>query len=558
MSELRGVTDATHDLRRSTVSGRTPQLLWCAAVAAVVLFALEVALAVLLGPRPGVVATMSLNAAAQVAAAAACFWTARRTCPGDRRWRRLIGVMAGSSALASVATATAVLGGESPRVSSGWYAVLLVFHGVALAGLLSLPTDPVDGRAGMQGRGSSRWYVITMLDCVLIVGSIVLLEWGTVLAAVVRTGAPDLREFLLSLVHSVSVLILVTAVVLIASFRRPRSPATLALLGTGLLAYGLTSNVFVYRVAQHQLDMPPLSVVTFGLAFLLVFLAALLPFPARAPPDGPAPAGPQATWAYAVLPYAVLGAAGLLVVGKLSIGTQVDRFETCGIAGLLLVALVRQMVTLVENARLLAGIRDQERELHHQAFHDPLTGLANRALFTRRLQRALTRNPDDPDDPDDAGDAGDAGDGTSLSVLFLDLDEFKHVNDTFGHAAGDELLRISAERLRAGTRTVDTVARLGGDEFAVILDGDGLRSPRRVGERLAAAIQAPCLLAGRPYTPRASLGLVTLDSPARPADPDVLLHQADLAMYAAKRERTGRLKVYRPDMSPPIATPPPG
>ncbi|MCK9929150.1 GGDEF domain-containing protein [Frankia sp. Mgl5] len=555
MFELRGVTGATHGLRRSAGNGRTPQLLWCAAVAAVVLFALEVALAVLLGPRPGVVATMSLNAAAQVAAAAACFWTARRTRPGDRRWRRLIGVMAGSSALASVATAAAVLGGESPRVSSGWYAVLLVFHGMALAGLLSLPTDPVDGRAERQGRGSSRWYVITMLDCVLIVGSIVLLEWGTVLAAVVRTGAPNLREFLLSLVHSVSVLILVTAVVLIASFRRPRSPATLALLGTGLLAYGLTSNVFVYRVAQHQLDMPPLSVVTFGLAFLLVFLAALLPFPARAPPDGPAPAGPQATWAYAVLPYAVLGAAGLLVVGKLSIGTQVDRFETYGIAGLLLVALVRQMVTLVENARLLAGIRDQERELHHQAFHDPLTGLANRALFTRRLQRALTR---DADDADDADDASDAGDGTSLSVLFLDLDEFKHVNDTFGHAAGDELLRISAERLRAGTRTVDTVARLGGDEFAVILDGDGLRNPRRVGERLAAAIQAPCLLAGRPYTPRASLGLVTLDSPARPADPDVLLHQADLAMYAAKRERTGRLKVYRPDMSPPIATPPPG
>nr|WP_312630286.1 GGDEF domain-containing protein [Pseudofrankia sp. BMG5.37] len=377
-----------------------------------------------------------------------------------------------------------------------------------------------------------------MLDCVLIVGSIVLLEWGTVLAAVVRAGGTDLMQFLLDLGQLVAVLILVAVVVLIASFRRPRSPATFALLGTGLLAHGLAVNVFVYRAALGKIDFSSRTMAMFGLAPLLFLLAALVPVPGGTRHEGPAPPSPRAMWAHAMLPYVVLGAAGLLVVGKLSAGVRLDRFETYGMTGLLLVALGRQMLTLAENTRLLAEVRDRERQLHHQAFHDPLTGLANRALFTQRLQQTV------------AHDTDDVREGSSLSVLFLDLDEFKRVNDTFGHAAGDELLKISAERLRAGTRAVDTVARLGGDEFAVILDGGGPDNPRNVGERLAAAIQMPCLLAGRPYTPRASLGLVTVDSATRPTSPDILLHQADQAMYAAKRKRAGRLEVYQPDPAP--------
>jgi diguanylate cyclase (GGDEF)-like protein len=114
----------------------------------------------------------------------------------------------------------------------------------------------------------------------------------------------------------------------------------------------------------------------------------------------------------------------------------------------------------------------------------------------RRLRRALEC------DADRAEDAGPA-----ISLLFMDLDKFKQVNDTFGHVAGDELLKISAERLRAETRAADTVARLGGDEFGVILDGDDSDHPCRTAEPLAAAVHAPCLLAGRPYTPRASVGL---------------------------------------------------
>ncbi|ABD10989.1 GGDEF domain-containing protein [Frankia casuarinae] len=512
-------------------------------------------------PETPRIASIFLDAAAQLATAAACFRTARQV-RGTERRRRFARLAAGGVLVANLATAATFLAGGflTGRMSPS-YAIFLVLYGVALAGLLSLPTAPVEGQGEntRTARHSGyRWHTITLLDCVLIVGSIILLAWGTTLAALVPAGPPDPIQLLAALLHPVASLILATAVLLITCFRRPRSPAASVLLSTGLLIDGLTSNISVYSTAPDSHHLPPWAMIGFTLAFMMIFLAALLP--ARTHPDNPTPdslttdslttdsltpGGPRAVWAHAVLPYAVLGAAGLLILGKLSTGAQLDRFEAYGMVGLLLVALVRQMVTLAESNRLLAEVRQRARQLHHQAFHDPLTGLANRALFTRRLQRALTHDPDNPDNPD----ACHAGDSGTVSVLFLDLDGFKLVNDTLGHAAGDELLKISAERLRADTRAVDTVARLGGDEFAIILGSGGVDA-RKVGERLAMAVQEPCLLAGQIYTPRASFGLVTLDgSTTRPASPDSLLHQADLAMYAAKRERAGRLVVYRPELS---------
>jgi diguanylate cyclase (GGDEF)-like protein len=531
--------------RHGTAARRAPRPVPRAAVGSLALLALAVIFAGFLNQRPARVATDLTSATAQTAVVVACLRTARRTRGAERRWRLLIGLTAAGAALLSLLQVPISLAGRYTinRPSPG-YLVGLLLYAVALAGLLSLPTNPVGDpghAAGRRRRGPSHWYAITLLDCVLIVGSIVLLEWGTVLGTVVRTGASDHTEFLVALIHPIASLILATAVVLIACFRQPRSPATLALLGTGLLVYALTVNSYAYRIARGRLDTPEWGLVGFTLAFLLIFLAVMMPIGAGSPPDGPVSLGPRGMWAHAVLPYVALGAAGVLVAGKLVTGSSVDRFETYAMVGLVLVALLRQMATLAENTRLLAEVRERERQLHHQAFHDPLTGLANRALFTRRLLRALGREP------------GDATDTEPLSVMFLDLDGFKLVNDTYGHAAGDELLQISAQRLRVGTRAADTVARLGGDEFAVILDGGGRgrEDPRAVGERLVRAVQAPCLLAGRPYTPRASLGLVTLDGPAAlwPTSPDILLHQADLAMYAAKREGTGRPVVYRPELA---------
>ncbi|MBL7500284.1 GGDEF domain-containing protein [Frankia sp. CNm7] len=554
MFRLRSLVDAAQSLRRPTGTGRTPRILFYAVLASLVLFGLDVAFAVLLDLQSARITTNFVDVVAQGTAAAACFWSARRLRGAERRWRVLIGLTAVSAIFGSIAIAPTLLAGGVPSgdTSLKSYLALVVFYGVALAGLLSLPTDPIDGREGRRRWGGEyRWRAITLLDCLMIVGSITLLQWGTTLASRVRDGPFD-TTLLQDLIHQAAGLILATTVVLIASFRQPRSPATLALLAAGLLINALNFNIGVHIATGRGPYLPSWRLLGFALSFLLIFLAALVPVSARLPAEGPARPNSRAMWFHAAMPYTVLAAAGLLVLGKLATDVPLDWFEIHGMVTLLLLALIRQMFTLAENTRLLAEIRVREQQLQYQAFHDPLTGLANRALFARRLRRALSRDTDSDTTQTHASQAlADAQ--TPVSVLFMDLDNFKHVNDTYGHAAGDELLKISAERLRAETRAADTVARLGGDEFAIILDGGGPDDPRRIGERLATAVRAPCLLAGRPYTPRASLGLVTLDSNSQ-STPDNLLHQADQAMYAAKRAKGGTLVVYRPDLPIPPNT----
>ncbi|MEV4515263.1 GGDEF domain-containing protein [Dactylosporangium sp. NPDC049525] len=162
-------------------------------------------------------------------------------------------------------------------------------------------------------------------------------------------------------------------------------------------------------------------------------------------------------------------------------------------------------------------------DLHYQAFHDNLTGLANRSLLREHLLHALTR----------------ARRGSPLAVLLIDLDGFKQVNDTFGHAAGDQLLAAVAQRLRDGVRGADTAARLGGDEFAVVLDGmDAAEDAAVVAGRLLAAVQARVRVAGTELTPHASVGVACWHGQA---GIDELLHDADTAMYAAKSAGKGRV-----------------
>ncbi len=158
-----------------------------------------------------------------------------------------------------------------------------------------------------------------------------------------------------------------------------------------------------------------------------------------------------------------------------------------------------------------------EEALEHQAFHDALTGLPNRALFVDRLEHARARADRQH---------------TLVAVLFLDLDNFKFVNDSLGHSHGDALLIAVAERLRSCLRTVDTGARLGGDEFTVLLeDVAGGAEALSVAERLAGALCVPFLLQGRQVVVSASVGVAV----SRPGDADSdLLREADLAMYRAK------------------------
>jgi diguanylate cyclase (GGDEF)-like protein len=186
------------------------------------------------------------------------------------------------------------------------------------------------------------------------------------------------------------------------------------------------------------------------------------------------------------------------------------------------------LAAFAEHASLaLTDARNHESAVR-QALYDQLTGLPNRTLLHDRLAQALARARRTGEQP---------------SVLYLDLDNFKAINDTLGHAAGDALLRDVARRLAARLRAEDTASRLGGDEFAVLLERADEATAEQAAARLLEAFAEPFVVAGRTLRVSASLGVVTADGHA-----DDALRHADLAMYAAKAAGKGRQATYRPQM----------
>jgi diguanylate cyclase (GGDEF)-like protein/PAS domain S-box-containing protein len=171
-----------------------------------------------------------------------------------------------------------------------------------------------------------------------------------------------------------------------------------------------------------------------------------------------------------------------------------------------------------------------ERQLDYQAHHDPLTGLPNRTLFLHHLRELIDQSGED-----------------DVAVLFVDLDNFKLINDSLGHGAGDRLLVVVAERMRRVVRPGDVIARFGGDEFAVTIGrAGGETAARRVADRLASALRAPVELDGRQRFVTASFGVRSL--PAGVADPESLLRDADAAMYRAKELGKARCEVFDTSM----------
>jgi diguanylate cyclase (GGDEF)-like protein/PAS domain S-box-containing protein len=183
---------------------------------------------------------------------------------------------------------------------------------------------------------------------------------------------------------------------------------------------------------------------------------------------------------------------------------------------------------------VLSDITDRkalELQLQHQAFHDSLTGLANRALFSDRVKHALQR--------------AQRG-GEQVAVLFLDLDDFKTINDSLGHVTGDELLVAVASRLRRCLRPADTIARLSGDEFAILLEAENVDSASVIAERIVRAIEEPIALGDREVTVHASVGIELGDRRRHSADD--LLRNADVAMYVAKGKGKARFEVFDSSM----------
>jgi diguanylate cyclase (GGDEF)-like protein/PAS domain S-box-containing protein len=187
---------------------------------------------------------------------------------------------------------------------------------------------------------------------------------------------------------------------------------------------------------------------------------------------------------------------------------------------------------IVLNYRDISERKDLEEQLQHQAFHDPLTALANRALLGDRVAHALARR--------------EVGGRQPVAVLFIDLDDFKTINDSLGHAAGDELLRAVASRLVGCVRAEDTAARLGGDEFAILLEGASAGAAGDTAARVHAALREPVPVVGLQLAVSASIGIAVAS--AEIVGADELLRNADVAMYQAKARGKGASVFFETSM----------
>jgi diguanylate cyclase (GGDEF)-like protein len=230
--------------------------------------------------------------------------------------------------------------------------------------------------------------------------------------------------------------------------------------------------------------------------------------------------GGKERWYVAVTGSASINWSQVVLVGLLTLGMAVLVF-----------LLVRFLVSSRQRALVL--VDERTREARYQALHDPLTNLPNRALIMDRAGQMLARAEREHID---------------VGVLFIDLDNFKEINDSFGHPRGDQLLKAVGERLSSAVRQSDSVGRFGGDEFVVLVEGDGLEAgPALVAERLLEVLAEPFVLPGMEDSPlvvRASIGI----SAGTRSEVGDLLRDADVALYQAKQAGKGRYVMFQPQM----------
>lgn len=365
-----------------------------------------------------------------------------------------------------------------------------------------------------------------LLDGLTAACAITLISWSVVLGPTVRAGGDTSFALLVSLAYPISdILMLTVALGALAQGSRHRAP--LILVGLGLCGMALSDGAFTYLTTIESFASAGIVDLGWCLAFALIGLGGLTRSEAeQAEPADRAVAVPAST-----LPYVPLAAAAVVVLIRYFGGGTFDQVSVGLTSVLVALVLARQYATVRDNQTLARTITTREAQLRHQAFHDGLTGLANRALFTDRVAHALELH---------------RRDRRPVSVAFVDLDGFKGINDMLGHAGGDEMLVRVAERLLGAVRPVDTLARLGGDEFALLMEQG--HEPAVVARTLVEALRVPFHLHGRSVAVSASVGVASAGRDGGTASTEDLLSRADIAMYAVKRSGRNDFLLHTPDL----------
>lgn len=443
---------------------------------------------------------------------------------GKARVWRLLGVATLLSHLAGDViwwSSNSAAGGPAP-----WPAVALYFLSalLALAALAVLASVGVGGPARRDGPVRTA-RMVTVIDGLVAALAFVILAVIAGVGALAGAALPRSGNTAVAITYTAIQLVVVVSAVLIAMLYRRDRPyrANFLLLAAGAVMLVASDRVVAYlrTVGFERGDLWG------GIGFILGLLLIAYGMLELKPPPGLDIRRDAMDWLRLLLPYLGFVGTAVLFAFDVLIGRRLDLFVICGAVVMVALVASRQLIEVRSQWLLTNRLYDAQRGLDHQVHHDALTGLPNRRLFTQRLDEAIRRGP--------------------FVLIFVDLDDFKELNDRFGHAGGDELLRAVGERLRRCVGDADTLARIGGDEFAILIDGE-VEFPEVVADRIRVTLREPFAVHGSSAQVRASMGLVRPDAGEPLPTSDDLLRQADVSMYAGKRVGKDTAVVYRPSL----------
>ena len=364
-----------------------------------------------------------------------------------------------------------------------------------------------------------------LIDGLLIVTTLLFVSWtiASDTGALERTGA-GLAERLTVLAYPAADIVLLAMLVTVFGRGRRSLRDPLLVVGGCLVLLFLGDSLSVYMGLSGTYQTGSVIDVCWVAAFLVLGLAALVP---PLPADDLDHEGHAPTWTEFIA-YGPLALALVMGLVQMIRGDGFDVVEEALIFASIVLLVVRGALFVLENRVLVTRIESTISDLEWLTLHDPLTGLANRVLFGDRLGQAI---------------AGQQRDPHNMAVAYLDLDDFKGINDSLGHDVGDELLAQVAQRMAATVREGDTLARLSGDEFALLLTvvDDGDQVEEMLG-RILSRLERPFAIGTQVVAVSASIGYSLSFGHI---DAEELLKQADEAMYSAKDEGKDRIRRYR-------------